>query len=389
MAPAPHPELAIIGSGLSGLSLALHLSAQGIKSTVYEFRPASYSQGGEIALSPNALRVLDHLGISNALSKKGFNSETMTLLNRSGKVLGVLIQGSTFGYSAIRLKRSFVKEALLAKCERRGVESVYGKRFVKLEEGAGKTSVFFEDGSMVSVDLVVGADGLRSGVRSFVNDKVKATYNGTMMIYGKISASALDAKMGKKEKGLPMPRMSFGGEEGSFTIWPRDPDAQEICFFANTRMSDRSREEWERIGADKEGLRKSMEKLFCQGGWAEQIQVVCREAPVEEFRICRYWGRNPFPISDSLMIYSQDNVSISPPEIIFINQLLTSPLPKVCQHGATTLLLALSLKKNNSDWRFGARHHSFRWSGRSDVVRRCGDACLCDIEIWRRCKLTA
>jgi RNA recognition motif-containing protein len=43
---------------------------------------------------------------------------------------------------------------------------------------------------------------------------------------------------------------------------------------------------------------------------------------------CRYWGRNPFPISDSLMIYSRDNVSISPPGTIFIKQLLTPPLPR-------------------------------------------------------------
>jgi 2-polyprenyl-6-methoxyphenol hydroxylase-like FAD-dependent oxidoreductase len=192
MVPAAHPEIAIIGSGLSGLSLALHLSAQGIKSTVYEFRPANYSQGGEIALSPNALRVLDHLGISNALSKNGFNSDTMTLLNRSGKALGTLVQGSLFGYAGLRLKRTFVKEALVAECGKRGVEIMYGKRFMKVVEGEGKIKVFFEDGSMVSVDLVVGADGLRSGVRGFVNDKVKATYNGTMMIYGKISASTLD-----------------------------------------------------------------------------------------------------------------------------------------------------------------------------------------------------
>jgi len=341
MAPAPHPEIAIIGSGLSGLSLALHLSAHGMKSTVYEFRPSSYSQGGEIALAPNALRVLDHLGISTALSEKGFSSETMTLLNRSGKLLGVLIQGRTFGYSAIRFKRTFVKEALLAECDRRGVEIVYGKRFVKLEEGEGKTKVHFEDGSMASVDLVVGADGLRSSVRSFVNDKVKATYNGTMMIYGKISASALDAKMGKKEKRLPMPSMSFG-KEGSFTIWPRDPDSQEICFFANTQMPDRSREEWERIDADKEGLRKTMEKLFCRGGWAEQIRVICREAPAEEFRI---WSVNMVPQLPSWRSPSG--------KVILIGDSAHAITPSGGQGGAMSLedgeTLAYAISKHGTD----------------------------------------
>jgi len=63
------------------------------------------------------------------------------------------------------------------------------------------------------------------------------------------------------------------------------------------------------------------------------------------------------------MIYSRDNVSIFSPKIIFIKQLLTPPFPRVCQHGAITFLSTLFLRKNNSDWRFDARHHSFRWSG--------------------------
>ena len=119
-----HPEVAIIGSGLSGLALALHLSARGISSSVYEFRPSSYSQGGEIALSPNAARVLDHLGIYTELAKQGFNSDTMTLLNRSGRELGVLKQGSLFGYPALRLNRIFVRDTLLKECEKRRENNV-------------------------------------------------------------------------------------------------------------------------------------------------------------------------------------------------------------------------------------------------------------------------
>ena len=86
MVNSSHPEIAIIGSSLSGLSLALHLSAQNTTCKAYEYRPSSYSQGGDIALSPNATRVLDHLGIYTSLSKQGFNSDTMTLLNSSGNL---------------------------------------------------------------------------------------------------------------------------------------------------------------------------------------------------------------------------------------------------------------------------------------------------------------
>ncbi|CZR67857.1 uncharacterized protein PAC_17756 [Phialocephala subalpina] len=164
MALPTNPSIAIIGSGLSGLSLALHLSKRNIPSTIYEFRPATYSHGREIALSPNACRTLDHIGIYEPLSKKGFNSETMTLLNQGRKVLGVLEQGSMFGYPALKLRRTFVREALLAACEKKGIKIEYEKQVIGLEEQEGKVEVFFQDGTMVEADLVIGADGLRSNV---------------------------------------------------------------------------------------------------------------------------------------------------------------------------------------------------------------------------------
>jgi 2-polyprenyl-6-methoxyphenol hydroxylase-like FAD-dependent oxidoreductase len=287
----PPPEIAIIGSGLSGLALALHLSAKGISSTVYEYRPSSYSQGGEIALSPNAVRVLDHLGIYTELAKQGFNSDTVTLLNRSGVELGVLKQGSLFGYPSLRLNRVLVREALLKECDRRGVKIVFEKEFVGLEERDEKVRVIFKDGEEMSVDLVIGADGLRSRVREFVDPTAKATYIGTMILYGNIPAETLDAKMGNNKERLPMPSMLFG-KEGSFTIWPRDPDAQELGFFADLLLPDRSREEWERTGEDKEGLREMLEKCYCQGAWPEQVQTMIRSAPAEEFRI---WPVNMVP----------------------------------------------------------------------------------------------
>jgi 2-polyprenyl-6-methoxyphenol hydroxylase-like FAD-dependent oxidoreductase len=291
MVNSPQPEIAIIGSGLSGLSLALHLSAQNMACTVYEYRPSSYSQGGDIALSPNATRVLDHLGIYTSLSKRGFNSNTTTLLNSSGRKLAVLMQGSIFGFSAVRLKRIAVKETLLKECEKRGVKIVFGKEFVRLEESDGKFKVFFKDGEVIGTDLVIGADGLRSRVREFIDPEAKASFVGTMNIYGTIPAETLNAKMEKNGPRLPMPSMLFG-KDGSFTVWPRDFAAQEIGFFANVLLPDRSREEWENVEGDKEGLRKILEKTYCHGTWPEQVQVMCREAPAEEFHI---WPVNTVP----------------------------------------------------------------------------------------------
>jgi 2-polyprenyl-6-methoxyphenol hydroxylase-like FAD-dependent oxidoreductase len=97
--------------------------------------------------------------------------------------------------------------------------------------------------------------------------------------------------MEKNGARLPMPSMLFG-KDGSFTVWPRDFAAQEMGFFANVLLPDRSREEWEKVEGDKEGLRKILEKTYCHGTWPEQVQVMCREAPAEEFHI---WPVNTVP----------------------------------------------------------------------------------------------
>lgn len=57
------PNVAIIGSGLAGLSFALALHQQFILVTVYEPSPGPLNTIGVAMLSSNALRNLGHLGL--------------------------------------------------------------------------------------------------------------------------------------------------------------------------------------------------------------------------------------------------------------------------------------------------------------------------------------
>lgn len=65
-------NVVIIGAGLSGLTLALALHKQSIPCTIHEARSASLDIGGAIMLSPNALRILDTLGIYEKIRSRGF-----------------------------------------------------------------------------------------------------------------------------------------------------------------------------------------------------------------------------------------------------------------------------------------------------------------------------
>ena len=66
-------NVAIIGAGFSGLALALALHQQSIRCTIYEGLDSPLSIGGALMLTPNGLKVLNRLGISEAVCNKGFN----------------------------------------------------------------------------------------------------------------------------------------------------------------------------------------------------------------------------------------------------------------------------------------------------------------------------
>src|SRR6201986_2576177 len=103
----PTDEVAIIGAGLSGLSLALALHDQGIKATIYESRPAPLNIGGAVMLSPNALKILDALDVYQDVRKRGFNFDLLEMVKVSGEVLEHYEFGGQekYGYDANRCYR--------------------------------------------------------------------------------------------------------------------------------------------------------------------------------------------------------------------------------------------------------------------------------------------
>lgn len=217
------------------------------------------------------------------IRKMGYNSEKTTLTNRAGKVMGNLQQGASFGYPTVRLKRSYVRDALLKEAEIHKIRINYEKKFEKLVETQVKTSVYFEDGEVVDARIVIGADGLRSGVRSHLDTSGKPYYTGTMIIYGMIPKDMLVEQMKGSDQPLVEDCCLMFGKEGSFLIWPTDHMAQEIAYIVNLELPDRSKDEWRALDEDKVALRRLLETAFCSGGWPKQVEIMCRNTPGEEF----------------------------------------------------------------------------------------------------------
>src|SRR5947209_17378745 len=91
-------EIAIVGGGICGLSLALNLQRRGIHCTVYERAPEVKELGVGITLLPHAMREFTALGVADALLDAGIESRESCFFNRFGQLIYHEERGRHAGY---------------------------------------------------------------------------------------------------------------------------------------------------------------------------------------------------------------------------------------------------------------------------------------------------
>lgn len=93
MSPDPirrveHYQVAIIGGGIAGLTLALAFERLGIKYVLLEARDSlTPDEGASIGLLPNGLRILDQLGLLEEIERNTAPLKNWRHLDGDGKVL--------------------------------------------------------------------------------------------------------------------------------------------------------------------------------------------------------------------------------------------------------------------------------------------------------------
>ncbi|MEM6326900.1 MAG: FAD-dependent oxidoreductase [Bacteroidota bacterium] len=168
--------VAIVGGGIAGLSAALALRQRGIESTVYERAPVLSAVGAGISLWPNATRVLRSL---DALAPLLDTAGPIAALNVRAPSGRVLLRAPTDGFDAPALcaYRPDLIDALRAPLPPEAL--VTGKTLVSVTTEADEARLMFADGTEVEADIVIGADGIRSSVRSYVaGETTEPIYRG-------------------------------------------------------------------------------------------------------------------------------------------------------------------------------------------------------------------
>lgn len=192
----PDCDVAIIGAGIGGLTLALGLHAAGISCRVYEAAAEIKPLGVGINLLPHAVRELEHLGLLDELAKVGITTKQSAFYSAHGQFVYSEPAGRYAGYRwpQFSIHRGDLQAILLkAVRERLGADAVVADHrcsgFEQDEQGVtlGFTDTAGKARAPVRAMLAVGCDGIHSVIRKqlYPNDGAPR-YSGVNMWRGTI-----------------------------------------------------------------------------------------------------------------------------------------------------------------------------------------------------------
>jgi salicylate hydroxylase len=210
-------RVAIVGSGIGGLTAALALRARGLDATVFEQAEVLREIGAGVSIHPNAARLLKRIGLDDQLRKIGSPISGITLRTSRGEAITTPSGPATPAFSrdggqGYNVHRADFLNLLFATLPKGTVN--LGHRCIQLREDGDRTHLSFANGVSADADLVIGADGIRSIVQREIGLQSRPTSEGIMAYRGLIPAERLAWAHDLKDPALWL------GSGRSFLLYP-------------------------------------------------------------------------------------------------------------------------------------------------------------------------
>ena len=182
-------QIAIVGGGIGGLTLALSLHQVGISCCVLEAAAELKLLGVGINLLPHAMRELTELGLGAALERVAVATREVVFCNRFGQFIRREPRGRAAGYAwpQLSIHRADLHEVLTAAVRSLlGPDAlVLGARCGGIEQDARGVTLRFDNGESVRAAAAIGCDGIHSAVRRILHpDEGPLSYQGINMWRG-------------------------------------------------------------------------------------------------------------------------------------------------------------------------------------------------------------
>ncbi|MHC0039016.1 FAD-dependent monooxygenase [Pseudoneobacillus sp. C159] len=169
-------KLVIVGGGISGLATALALKKVGLAVSIYEKKMQENRAGSGILLSGKAVATLDDLGVLAPVLLQGVSSNQFIILDHHGKPI-TTIQAKPKKYPLfVFIHRNEFIEILLEALTDKHI--FYNKKLAFFTTNHKKTQLYFEDGTIVKTDYLLGCDGIHSAIRAQLFPNRQLRYAG-------------------------------------------------------------------------------------------------------------------------------------------------------------------------------------------------------------------
>ena len=273
----------VIGGGIGGVTLALCLLEAGIEVSLFERNPAIVEIGAGIQLSPNAARVLEKLNLLEDIGRIAFQPLSLDMrLGHSGtRIFSIPIReraASQFGAPYYHVHRADLMDALLGALQQRHDKALHlNKTLVSFSQDASGVKAKFDDGTEASGDILIGADGIHSVVRSQLQGETPARFTGNI-------AWRLVVPASPELKKLVPPSATIWVGPGRHAVTYYLRRGELINFVGVVERDDWQKESWTEPG-EVQQLRSDY------AGWAKPVTTLIAEA-----QSCHRWAlfdRNP------------------------------------------------------------------------------------------------
>ncbi|WP_339485551.1 FAD-dependent monooxygenase [Pseudomonas sp. EL_65y_Pfl2_R95] len=161
-------NILIVGGGIAGFAMARALELRGFAPDLVERREQGFSAGMGLYMPGNVARALAQLGLLKSVRDIAVPILTQSILDHRGRPLSVSRTQDVWSECGpcLSLPRTALQAILRGSLQQTNAR--FGVSVTAIQPSAQRCEVVFSDDTTAVYDLVIGADGIKSTVRSLL-----------------------------------------------------------------------------------------------------------------------------------------------------------------------------------------------------------------------------